>query len=91
MCTCPCALVLSVPLSYFNGIGGASSKGILVKGGVALDMLQNVIHLSLIKLVLTKGNLAVSRVIANGISGERLWNMQLMLNHIHHTQLPRNY
>lgn len=71
--SCPCALVLSVPLSYFNGIGGASSKGILVKGGVALDMLAKCDTLVFDKTgTLTKGNLAVSRVIANGISGERL-------------------
>ena len=39
--SCPCALVISVPLSFFGGIGGASKKGILVKGGVALERLAN--------------------------------------------------
>ncbi|MHB9144520.1 MAG: heavy metal translocating P-type ATPase [Symbiobacteriia bacterium] len=40
--SCPCALVISVPLSYFGGIGGASRRGILVKGGNYLDALARV-------------------------------------------------
>ncbi len=71
--SCPCALVLSVPLSYFNGIGGASSKGILVKGGATLDMLTKCDTLVFDKTgTLTKGNLAVSRIITNGITEEKL-------------------
>ncbi len=38
--SCPCALVISVPLSYFGGIGGASKKGILIKGGSVMDILR---------------------------------------------------
>ena len=40
--SCPCALVISVPLTFFGGIGGASKKGILVKGANFLDMLSRV-------------------------------------------------
>ncbi|HHX96948.1 MAG TPA: cadmium-translocating P-type ATPase [Clostridia bacterium] len=40
--SCPCALVISIPLGYFGGIGGASRQGILVKGGNYLDGLNNV-------------------------------------------------
>ena len=66
-------MVLSVPLSYFNGIGGASGKGVLVKGGAALDMLAKCDTLVFDKTgTLTKGNLAVSRVIPKGISEEKL-------------------
>jgi len=40
--SCPCALVVSIPLSFFGGIGGASKRGILVKGGNFLEALKNV-------------------------------------------------
>ena len=40
--SCPCARVLSVPLSFFSGIGAGSRKGILFKGGIALEALKNV-------------------------------------------------
>ncbi len=39
--SCPCALVISVPLSFFGGIGGASAKGILIKGGVTMEQLAD--------------------------------------------------
>ena len=38
--SCPCALVLSVPLAFFSGIGAASKKNILFKGGVAIESLK---------------------------------------------------
>ena len=41
MVSCPCALVSSIPLSFFGGIGGASRQGILVKGGNYLEVLAN--------------------------------------------------
>ncbi len=40
--SCPCALIISIPLGYFGGIGAASSRGILVKGGYVIDALQYV-------------------------------------------------
>ena len=40
--SCPCALVLSVPLAFFSGIGSGSKQGILFKGGLALEALKNI-------------------------------------------------
>ena len=47
--SCPCALVISVPLSFFGGIGGASKNGILVKGGNYLEVLANTAHVVLVQ------------------------------------------
>ena len=61
--SCPCALVLSVPLSYFAGIGAASAKGILVKGGEDLDTLCNIEQVVFDKTgTLTKGKFSVAEV-----------------------------
>ncbi len=49
--SCPCALVLSVPLAFFSGIGAGSKKGILFKGGVALEALKDVKALSVTRPV----------------------------------------
>ena len=63
--SCPCALVVSVPLSYFAGIGGLSAKGILVKGGSYLDVLTHVDTVVFDKTgTLTQGNFELSEVIA---------------------------
>ena len=72
--SCPCALVLSIPLSYFGGIGAASRKGILVKGGTVLDGLT---HLDLVVFdktgTLTKGVFEVTRLAPQqGVSEEEL-------------------
>ncbi len=54
--SCPCALVVAVPLSYFGGIGGSSKNGILVKGANYIDALTNVSHVVFDKTgTLTKG------------------------------------
>jgi Zn2+/Cd2+-exporting ATPase len=62
--SCPCALVISIPLGYFGGIGGASSQGILVKGGNYLEELRNIRSIVLDKTgTLTKGVFKVTEVI----------------------------
>ena len=61
--SCPCALVISVPLTYFGGIGGASKQGVLVKGGSFLDALTKCGTVVFDKTgTLTKGSFAVSAV-----------------------------
>lgn len=61
--SCPCALVLSVPLAFFSGIGAGSKKGILFKGGVSLEAMKNVKAVILDKTgTLTKGNFAVQEI-----------------------------
>ncbi|HDO26547.1 MAG TPA: cadmium-translocating P-type ATPase [Bacteroidetes bacterium] len=66
--SCPCALVISIPLGYFGGIGGASRRGILVKGSNFLDALTQVKTVVFDKTgTLTKGEFKVSEVFpANG-------------------------
>jgi len=62
--SCPCALVISIPLGYFGGIGAASRHGILFKGGNFLDTLANVSHVVMDKTgTLTKGVFKVQDVV----------------------------
>ena len=61
--SCPCAIVVSVPLSFFGGIGGASSQGILIKGSNFMETLANVKYVVLDKTgTITKGNFEVTAV-----------------------------
>lgn len=61
--SCPCALVISIPLAFFGGIGGASRKGILVKGGNYLEALKNAEMIVLDKTgTLTKGVFQVTEI-----------------------------
>lgn len=71
--SCPCALVISVPLSYFGGIGGASRRGIMVKGANYLESLAKAKTFVFDKTgTITKGSFAVSEKHPEGISGEEL-------------------
>ena len=72
--SCPCALVISIPLGYFGGIGNASRKGILVKGSNFLDALTQVKTVVFDKTgTLTKGEFKVSEiVISNGFTKEQI-------------------
>lgn len=71
--SCPCALVISVPLSFFGGIGGASKKGILVKGSNYLEILAQTDTVVFDKTgTLTKGVFNVQEVNPEGISKDEL-------------------
>ena len=71
--SCPCALVISVPLAYFAGIGSSSKKGILVKGSDALEKLSDVSCAVFDKTgTITKGNFVVSAVHPSECSEDEL-------------------
>ncbi|TDD76894.1 heavy metal translocating P-type ATPase [Flavobacterium caseinilyticum] len=73
--SCPCALVISIPLGYFGGIGAASKNGILFKGSTFLDTMAAIQVVVLDKTgTLTKGVFRVQKVIAIGISEADLVN-----------------
>lgn len=73
--SCPCALVISIPLSFFGGLGGASKAGILIKGSNYLEILAQAETVVMDKTgTLTKGTFAVSeiRVMKDGMTEEEL-------------------
>lgn len=73
--SCPCALVISIPLSFFGGIGGAGREGILVKGSSFLEQLDKAEIIALDKTgTLTKGKFGVDRIcsLADELSEDKL-------------------
>lgn len=72
--SCPCALVISIPLSFFGGLGGSSKAGILIKGSNYLEALADAEIVVMDKTgTLTKGNFAVTKILTEeGVSKEEL-------------------
>ncbi len=72
--SCPCGLVISIPLSYFGGLGGAAKRGILVKGATFLDTLSGVKAIAFDKTgTLTKGVFKVTEIVPyNGFKQDEL-------------------
>lgn len=69
--SCPCALVISIPLAYFGGIGAASKNGILIKGSNFLDVLADIRHIILDKTgTVTEGVFKVQEVVFNSKEDE---------------------
>ena len=84
--SCPCALVISIPLSFFGGIGGAGKAGILIKGSNYLETLAKVDTVVMDKTgTLTKGTFALQEVHPVGISKEEfleiLAHVEFLSNH----------
>ena len=80
--SCPCALVISIPLSFFGGIGGASKQGILVKGSNYLEALAQAGIVVFDKTgTLTQGNFTVTQIEPKGISKEELLELAALAEH----------
>jgi len=80
--SCPCALVISVPMAFFGGIGGAASKGILYKGGNTFSRLARADSFVFDKTgTLTNGEFSVSEVSPVGVSRDRLLYLAASAEH----------
>ncbi|WP_155267456.1 heavy metal translocating P-type ATPase [Xylanibacter ruminicola] len=80
--SCPCALVISVPLTFFGGIGGASRRGILIKGANYLDVLAKVRTVVFDKTgTLTHGQFAVTAVHPEAIDDHQLLHLAAHVEH----------
>ncbi len=85
--SCPCALVISIPLSFFGGIGGASRNGILIKGSNYLEALNRIDTVVFDKTgTLTKGIFKVTQV-----SGANGWTEQELLSYAAHAESFSNH
>ncbi len=85
--SCPCALVISIPLSFFGGIGGASKNGILVKGSNYLEALNNIDTIVFDKTgTLTKGIFKVSKIV-----GANNWSKEDLLAYAAHAESFSNH
>lgn len=75
--SCPCALVLSVPLAFFSGIGAGSKKGILFKGGAAIEALKDIKAVVMDKTgTITQGSFAVQKVVTvNRLTEKQILSM----------------
>ena len=95
--SCPCALVVSIPLGFFGGIGGASKKGILVKGGNYLEALANLDTVAFDKTgTLTKGVFKVTDIeIAQGFTKDQVLDAaayaEVFSNHPIATSIIKEY
>ncbi|MHC1714502.1 MAG: heavy metal translocating P-type ATPase [Acidaminococcaceae bacterium] len=94
--SCPCALVISVPLSFFGGIGGASRQGILVKGGNYLEALAKTEIVIFDKTgTLTKGVFDVQKIVTKDMEPEKLLQLAALAeshsNHPISMSLKRAY
>ena len=80
--SCPCALVISVPLTFFGGIGGASRRGILIKGANYMDVLSKTGVVVFDKTgTLTYGQFAVTAVHPDSYSGDELLHLAAHVEH----------
>ena len=80
--SCPCALVISVPLTFFGGIGGASRKGILIKGSNYMDVLAKVKTAVFDKTgTLTEGQFAVTAIHPDSCDERRLLHLAAHVEH----------
>lgn len=71
--SCPCALVISVPLAFFSGLGAAAKKGVMIKGGNYMDVLSHLQTVAFDKTgTLTEGRFRVSEMETYGVSREEL-------------------
>lgn len=80
--SCPCALVISVPLTFFGGIGGASRKGILIKGSQYMDVLANINTIVFDKTgTLTRGEFEVTAIHPESCDEHQLLHLAAHVEH----------